>query len=68
MAQKGEYWKQAAADLRPAAQSQSAYAAVVRALTNLASFPETDQTPAQQQEMDTDWDAISRFFDTPDIE
>jgi cell wall-associated NlpC family hydrolase len=68
MAQKGEYWKQAAADLRPAAQSQPAYAAVVRALTNLASFPETDQTPAQQHEMDTDWDAISRFFDTPDIE
>ena len=68
LAQQGEYWNQAAADLRPAAQSQPAYAAVVRALTELASFPDTDQTPAQHQEMDTDWDAISRFFDTPDIE
>lgn len=64
-AQQGEYWDQAAADLRPTAQSRPAYAAIVKTLNNLASLPDSSATPAQQHEFGTDMAIISRFFDTP---
>jgi hypothetical protein len=67
-AQQGEYWDQAAADLRPAAQSRPAYAAIVKALTNLASLPDTGATQAQQHEFAADLTIIRRFFDTPYVD
>ena len=67
-AQQSEYWDQAAADLRLAAKSRPMYAAVARALTNLASLPDTDDTPAQQRNAAVDLRIISAFFDAPYVD
>lgn len=57
------YLLKAADDLR--ATGNSNYAAATRELKNLASLPETGDTPAQQAQADVT--ALDRFFGTPGL-
>jgi hypothetical protein len=64
-AQQGAYWQRAALDLARVERDRSTYAAASRALTNLASLPDTDKTPAQGRQFGADLAVIAEFFGTP---
>jgi hypothetical protein len=63
------YLQRAAAQLNeaitaPGASNTSGYAAAEHALLQLASLPETDDTPAQMAEARNDFSLLNGFFDT----
>jgi hypothetical protein len=70
-ADQGANWDQAATDLSnaaPSAGSQSAsYMMAVQELQQLASLPETSETPTQMTEAQQDTSALNSFFGTPNL-
>src|SRR5580658_7833896 len=70
-ADQDSYWNQAASDLAnaaPSAGSQSAsYMMAVQELQQLASLPETSETPTQMTEAQQDTSALNSFFGTPGL-
>ena len=70
-ADQGMYWDQAATDLAnaaPSAGSESAsYMTAVQELQQLASLPETNDTPTQMTESQQDTSALNTFFGTPNL-
>jgi hypothetical protein len=70
-ASEGTAWQQAASDLTYGETEDggdtSGYAAAAAELNDLAALPDTDATPAQQAEYQSDVQALDAFFNTPGL-
>jgi len=70
-AEMGKYWLTAAAALTAGEVTDtgdtSGYLAAVKALTELASLPDAQQTPAQNAAFHADIAALNTFFNTPGL-
>jgi hypothetical protein len=70
-AEQGVYWVQAASDLSSAITAGGIdafqYRTAIGQLQQLASIPETSDTPAQMMEAHSDVAALNTFFGTPNL-
>jgi hypothetical protein len=70
-AQQGAYWLKAASDLQAGADTDggdtSGYPQAINELTDLASLPDAQQTPAQNAQYHQDIDDLNAFFGTPGL-
>ena len=75
-AEHAAYFARAAADLQvglsgdqmaTSVSGRSAYVDAIRQLIDLASLPDADETPVQQEESRSDTVAIDSFFHTPGL-
>lgn len=70
-AQQGAYWLKAASDLQAGEDTDdrdtSGYPQAINELTDLASLPDAQQTPAQNAQYHQDIDDLNAFFGTPGL-
>ena len=70
-AQQGQYWHQAAADLQAGLGGDtgdaSGYQSAISSLNDIAGIPDTNDTPAQQAEYQSDAETLDTFFSTPGL-
>ena len=70
-ANQGTAWQQAASDLVSGETTDggdtSGYAAAAAELNDLASLPDTSETPAQMAQFQSDVQALDTFFATPGL-
>ena len=70
-AQQGAYWLKAASDLQAGEDTDdrdtSGYPQAINELTDLASLPDAQQTPAQNAQYHKDIDDLNAFFGTPGL-